>query len=409
MPFDQFTIEQLAGDLLPNPHPRSAGGHRLQSLQHHHQRRRTYPGGISRSVYARPHRDDGARLARPDRQLRGLPRSQVRSDHARKSFMSCRRSSITPRRPRWTATSRTRRPSMLVPRRRIGRAGTCWRKRAGGSAQTSRRAQAAARADFDKWLASATPADRRRDRSRATGLRLHAALNEGKGKTVHSDGGRQAAIASRWRRAPPGTPATSPPRRSRVSRAAPSKWRTPAISRRTGLFLRGLGEAHQGAADRRRSSPAWTIRTTTAAGICGLQGGRVGAHIIHKWPEDALKVVSKKPIKAAQWNHLFVTYDGSGKPGGVKVYVNGAAQETNVEAGKLKSTIRTNVPLKIGPASHDGPAGRHRLAGRAAIRPHAVAGWKSSGSSRGTRGGVAAASRRRSAPTRRKTSCSTGG
>jgi hypothetical protein len=79
-----------------------------------------------------------------------------------------------------------------------------------------------------------------------------------------------------------------------------------------------------------------------------LQNGRVGAHIVHKWQEDALKVVSRNPIKTEQWNHVFITYDGSGKPGGVKVYVNGGAQETNVEAGSLRNTIRTTVPLKIG-------------------------------------------------------------
>src|SRR5262249_20843849 len=39
---------------------------------------------------------------------------------------------------------------------------------------------------------------------------------------------------------------------------------------------------------------------------------------------------------------------GSGRPGGVKVFVNGVPQETNVEAGSLRNTIRTTVPLKVG-------------------------------------------------------------
>ena len=78
-----------------------------------------------------------------------------------------------------------------------------------------------------------------------------------------------------------------------------------------------------------------------------VQGDRVGAHIINKWPQDALKVVSKNPVKVGQWNHLFISYDGSGKASGVHVYVNGVAQETTVEADQLKSTIRTTVPLTI--------------------------------------------------------------
>ncbi|MGH7169077.1 MAG: DUF1553 domain-containing protein, partial [Gemmataceae bacterium] len=79
-----------------------------------------------------------------------------------------------------------------------------------------------------------------------------------------------------------------------------------------------------------------------------VQNGRVGDHIVHKWQEDALKVVSRKPVKTGQWNHLFITYDGSGQPGGVKVYINGVPQETTIEARSLRSTIRTTVPLKIG-------------------------------------------------------------
>ena len=43
MPFDQFTIEQLAGDLLPQRHARAANRHRLQPQSRHQQRRRHHP------------------------------------------------------------------------------------------------------------------------------------------------------------------------------------------------------------------------------------------------------------------------------------------------------------------------------------------------------------------------------
>ena len=49
-----------------------------------------------------------------------------------------------------------------------------------------------------------------------------------------------------------------------------------------------------------------------------MQNDRVGTHIINNWPDDALKVVSQDPVKPGQWNHVFVTYDGSGKAAGVK-------------------------------------------------------------------------------------------
>src|SRR6202011_3876703 len=54
-----------------------------------------------------------------------------------------------------------------------------------------------------------------------------------------------------------------------------------------------------------------------------MENNRVGTHIINKWQEDALKVVSNTPLKLRQWNHLFVTYDGSARASGVKIYING--------------------------------------------------------------------------------------
>src|SRR5262249_52427625 len=48
------------------------------------------------------------------------------------------------------------------------------------------------------------------------------------------------------------------------------------------------------------------------------------------------------------WTHVFVTYDGSGKVGGLKVYVNGVEQGgRNVQADALKGSIRTKVPWKL--------------------------------------------------------------
>jgi Protein of unknown function (DUF1553)/Protein of unknown function (DUF1549)/Concanavalin A-like lectin/glucanases superfamily/Planctomycete cytochrome C len=77
------------------------------------------------------------------------------------------------------------------------------------------------------------------------------------------------------------------------------------------------------------------------------QNEQVGTHIVNRWPDDALKVVSKNPVPRNKWNHVFVTYDGSGKAASVKIYVNGIQQETVVEKDALKSSIKTDVPFAI--------------------------------------------------------------
>jgi len=79
-----------------------------------------------------------------------------------------------------------------------------------------------------------------------------------------------------------------------------------------------------------------------------VENGRVGCHLIHQWDADALKVVTKEPIPAETWTHVLVAHDGSGRAAGVKIYVNGQSQPLQVLADKLKSTIRTTVPLALG-------------------------------------------------------------
>jgi len=79
-----------------------------------------------------------------------------------------------------------------------------------------------------------------------------------------------------------------------------------------------------------------------------LQGGAPGAHIISKWQENAVKVVSKKKITAKKWQHIFVTYDGSGSAAGTQIYLNGEKQQKTVEADGLNGTIVTSKPLRLG-------------------------------------------------------------
>ena len=81
---------------------------------------------------------------------------------------------------------------------------------------------------------------------------------------------------------------------------------------------------------------------------CSFFGGRVQAHIISKWPENAIKVSSKAMIAANKWTHVFFTYDGSMKAAGFKMYVDGKLVETNVDNDTLTETIKTTVTTKVG-------------------------------------------------------------
>jgi hypothetical protein len=79
-----------------------------------------------------------------------------------------------------------------------------------------------------------------------------------------------------------------------------------------------------------------------------LEGGRPAIHILHSWPDNAIKVIGKNELPKGRWTHVCMTYNGSSQAGGVKIYVNGELQEVTMDKNSLSSSIRTPVPFRIG-------------------------------------------------------------
>ncbi len=75
----------------------------------------------------------------------------------------------------------------------------------------------------------------------------------------------------------------------------------------------------------------------------------IAVHIVSKWPDDALKVITTDGAgKPGPWRHVAVTYDGSGKGKGVRIFVNGRLRKLKVDIDKLQGSIRTKVPFMVG-------------------------------------------------------------
>ena len=95
-----------------------------------------------------------------------------------------------------------------------------------------------------------------------------------------------------------------------------------------------------------------------------VQGRRVGMHLIHAFPADAIKVMSSAQLKADVWTLVSVTYDGSGKAEGVKIFYDGALQKPKVENNTFqRNTTKTDTPLVIGGRSQASTAHGVGLAG----------------------------------------------
>jgi len=78
-----------------------------------------------------------------------------------------------------------------------------------------------------------------------------------------------------------------------------------------------------------------------------MKGSRAAVQIISSWNQDALRVVAGPAVKSEGWHHVFVTYDGSRKAKGVKIYYDGETQDVYEEVDSLRGSIRTRTPLRI--------------------------------------------------------------
>jgi hypothetical protein len=79
-----------------------------------------------------------------------------------------------------------------------------------------------------------------------------------------------------------------------------------------------------------------------------IESNKPAAHLIHHWPDDVVKVVGKKELPKNRWNHICVTYDGSSQAGGVKIFVNGEEQAVDKAKDSLTNSIRTETPFTLG-------------------------------------------------------------
>lgn len=71
-------------------------------------------------------------------------------------------------------------------------------------------------------------------------------------------------------------------------------------------------------------------------------------NLAHRYGSDGIEVVAKQTFGGGQWRHLAVTYDGSSKAAGLKVYVDGKPSEVDVRRDALTGSVATSEPWRIG-------------------------------------------------------------
>jgi len=74
-----------------------------------------------------------------------------------------------------------------------------------------------------------------------------------------------------------------------------------------------------------------------------------GMHLSHRWSTMGMAVAANdKSVKPGQWQHLAFTYDGSGRAAGVKLFVNGVEVGANRDQNSLEGPTTNSFALRVG-------------------------------------------------------------
>ena len=87
-----------------------------------------------------------------------------------------------------------------------------------------------------------------------------------------------------------------------------------------------------------------------------LKDGRVQFHLTKRWLDDALRVETEEKLTPGRAQHVAVIYDGSRVAAGVRIFIDGRLQKLRVLLDQLNQTFLTTQPFRIGAGG--GPANR---------------------------------------------------
>ncbi len=344
MPFDQFTVEQIAGDLLPSPTREqliATGFHRCNVT--------TAEGGTIAEENLAMYAND--RVTTTSWVWLGLTANCAAChDHkfdpiTQKDFYAMAAYFRNTTQPASDGNVKDTKPVIYLP-------GTADERRyaelpkviADANGALSKRRGEASKG-FTEWLTTAKP---EQVEISEESLLARLPLDEGSGVDVQGkSNGEEATFQA----------------------SGPIEWRDGGKFGRAPAFTNGahfeLGDLADFDRDQPFSVGAWVnvptgfkegaivARMDDREGLQGwelfVQANKFGAQIATAKPANALRVVSKnQTVRAGKWQHVLVTYDGSGSSAGFRLFLDGRVQPTVVQGSKLAGPARAAVPLRIG-------------------------------------------------------------
>ncbi|MBL8828648.1 MAG: DUF1549 domain-containing protein, partial [Planctomycetaceae bacterium] len=342
LPFDQFTIEQLAGDLLPNRslEQQIASGFNRCNIT-------TNEGGVIPEEYAVLYTRDRTETM-GQVWLGTSVGCSVCHDHKfdplsqREFYELAAFFNNTTQNP-MDGNIKDTPPIVVVPAKEDRpRWDALNAELAKVRAAQGERAKVA-RAEFDKWSPSASIGDLV-GRLPIEDLELYASLADGKSTVnyVLDSAPRTVNVTgdAKWADGFTGPAAWQAHAKSQLelNGASPfetkrpfsaSVWVKLPPTARNGTIISQMDDKQRG----------WELR---------LENGRVSVLLADPFPAAMLRAIPRGNVPLNQWFHVALSYDGSGKATGLRLYVNGVVQDLSAQADNLPATTKVDAPVCVG-------------------------------------------------------------
>ena len=87
-----------------------------------------------------------------------------------------------------------------------------------------------------------------------------------------------------------------------------------------------------------------------------LADGQIQVNLVKRWLDDSTRVQTTTSVPVDAWTHVLVTYDGSRVAQGITVYLNGQSASLKTNLDLINQSFASKEPFRIGGGG--GPAGR---------------------------------------------------